>query len=47
MKEKIIVGLGWWQEKQWELLKEISQDRENLEDTYEEWRKMLVRLFVN
>ena len=39
MKEKINVGLAWWQASQWERLKEISEDRENLEDTYEEWRK--------
>ncbi len=39
MKEKTVVGLGWWQAKQWKRLKEISEDRDNLEDTYEEWRK--------
>ena len=39
MKEKINVGLAWWQASQWERLKEISEDRENLEDTYEEWRR--------
>ncbi len=39
MKEKRIVGLAWWQADQWKRLKEISEDRENLEDTYEEWRK--------
>jgi hypothetical protein len=31
------VGLAWYQPEQWQRLREISQDRNNLEDTYREW----------
>lgn len=33
-----IAGVAWWQPEQWDRLKEISEDRNNLEDTYDEWR---------
>lgn len=39
------VGLAWWQADQWTRLKEISEDRDNLEDTYEEWRKNAAKAF--
>ena len=38
-------GLAWWQADQWARLKEISEDRDNLEDTYEEWRKNAAKTF--
>lgn len=33
------VGLAWWQPEQWDRLKEISENRDELDDTYEDWRK--------
>lgn len=37
--ENIVYGLCWYQPEQWDRLKEISSDRDDLEDTYEEWRR--------
>ena len=33
------VAVCWYKEEQWERLKEIVSDKENIEDTYLEWRK--------
>ena len=33
------LGMAWWQPEQWERLKEISEDRDDLDDSYKEWRK--------
>ena len=38
-EENIKLGLCWYQPEQWERLKEIANDRADLEPTYEEWRK--------
>jgi hypothetical protein len=38
-EENIKLGLCWYQPEQWERLKEIADDRDGLEHTYEEWRK--------
>ncbi len=37
--EQQILGVCWYQSGQWERLREISEDRNDLEETYEEWRK--------
>ena len=43
-----ILGIAWYSRKQYEGLLEIATDRDNLEDTYEEWQataeKMMVEL---
>lgn len=31
------VGLGWYREDQWSLLREVSEDVEKIENTYFEW----------
>ena len=36
---KITFGFCWYHPEQWDRLLEISDDREQLEDSYEEWRK--------
>ena len=36
--EKLIC-FCWYQPEQWERLLEIADDRENLQDSYQEWRK--------
>jgi len=30
-------GLGWYNREHWSRLREISEDREQLEETFEEW----------
>jgi hypothetical protein len=32
-----VVGVAWYRLKQWQRLRAISTDADNLEDTYEEW----------
>lgn len=34
---QINVGVGWYREEQWRLLREVSEDGEKLENTYFEW----------
>ena len=36
---KMVTGVAWYRPEQWERLREISEDVENLDDTYEEWRQ--------
>ncbi|RLA47866.1 MAG: hypothetical protein DRR06_01265 [Gammaproteobacteria bacterium] len=36
--ENLVFGFCWYQPEQWERLREISDDRDDLEDTYDEWR---------
>jgi len=36
-KKGIKLGVAWYREDQWELLKSTASDRENIEDTYHEW----------
>ena len=33
------IAVCWYKENQWERFKEIVSDKENIEDTYLEWRK--------
>ena len=35
--KKPILGVGWYKKEQWKLLRENSEDVENLEGTYYEW----------
>lgn len=39
MKNKtgIKLGVAWYREDQWQLLKSTASDAENIEDTYQEW----------
>jgi hypothetical protein len=37
--EQLVFGLCWYQSEQWSRLLEISEDADDLEETYEEWRK--------
>jgi len=37
MKKTMTIGGAWYLPEQWNKLKEISVDRDDLEDTYEEW----------
>jgi len=33
----VVCGVAWYRAEQWERLREISVDRDDLETTYEEW----------
>jgi hypothetical protein len=39
-ESQIVTGVAWYRPEQWARLREISEDVENLEDTYEEWKQM-------
>ena len=49
MNEKI--GVAWFRVEQWQRLRDISADKQELEDTFEEWlvaaEKALVNLRAN
>ena len=36
-QEGALVGLAWYRSDQWERLREVSEDRADLEETWEEW----------
>ena len=36
-KEKTVVGIAWYRPEQWKLLREVSADVKNLEETHSEW----------
>lgn len=36
-RQPVLVGAAWYRANQWQRLKEVSEDRANLEDTWEEW----------
>jgi hypothetical protein len=36
-KPKLVTGCAWYRAEQWDRLREISADRDRLEQTYEEW----------
>ena len=38
-ESKIITGVAWYRPEQWERLREVSEDVDNLEETYEAWLK--------
>jgi hypothetical protein len=38
-KAAMIVGCAWYRPEQWERLREISVDRDDLGATYEEWER--------
>jgi len=35
---RTVIGVAWYRKEQWDRLLEISSDRDNLDDTYEEWK---------
>lgn len=38
---KTVVGIGWYNPEQWQRLREVAVDREDLHDTYAEWETEL------
>ena len=45
MNEK--TGVAWFRVEQWERLRDISADKDNLEETYEEWVVSAEKALVN
>jgi hypothetical protein len=41
---KIVTGVAWYRREQWERLREVSQDAENLDETYDAWLETAERL---
>jgi hypothetical protein len=39
----VTTGIAWYRREQWARLREISDDTEKLEDTYEEWLELATR----
>jgi hypothetical protein len=37
--EQLVFGLCWFQREQWARLLEVSDDADELEETYEEWKQ--------
>ena len=35
-----VMGVAWYRRQQWDRLLEISSDRDELENTYDEWKAM-------
>jgi hypothetical protein len=33
----VLVGVAWYRQQEWQRLLEVSQDRDDLESTYDEW----------
>jgi hypothetical protein len=36
---KIITGVAWYRPEQWDRLREVAEDVDNLEETYDAWLK--------
>ena len=36
-QEPVVIGAAWYRSDQWGRLKEVSEDRADLEETWEEW----------
>jgi hypothetical protein len=43
-KSKIVTGVAWYRPEQWERLREVSEDVDNLEETYDAWLKTAERI---
>jgi hypothetical protein len=43
-ESKIITGVAWYRPEQWERLREVSEDVDNLEETYDAWRETAERM---
>lgn len=41
----IRVGYAWYRAEQWERLRDVSADRDNLEESFEEWVELAARRY--
>ncbi len=38
------IGLAWYSREDWERLREIADDRDKLDDTYEDWERQALNM---
>jgi hypothetical protein len=38
------LGLAWYSREDWERLREIADDRDKLDDTYEDWERQALKM---
>src|SRR6184192_3833322 len=43
-QSRIITGVAWYRPEQWQRLREVSEDVENLEETYDAWLQTAERM---
>lgn len=41
---RMVTGVAWYRPEQWQRLREVSEDVENLEETYQEWLQTAERM---
>src|ERR1700730_11973354 len=46
-ESKIVTGVAWYRPEQWQRLREVSEDVDNLEETYEAWLKTAERMIAD
>jgi hypothetical protein len=39
-KPEVVAGVAWFRANQWQLLRSLATDADNLEETHEEWVKI-------
>ena len=39
-EEEVVVGIAWYRSKQWQRVRDISTDADDLEDTYDDWLRL-------
>ena len=39
-KPEVVAGIAWFRANQWQLLRSLATDAEDLEETHEEWGKI-------
>jgi len=45
-KQELVVGFAWYRPAQWQRVRDISTDADDLEDTYEEWLRLAEAKFA-
>ena len=43
-KRQIVTGVAWYRREQWERLREVSEDVDNLDETYDAWLETAERM---
>jgi hypothetical protein len=43
-QSRIVTGVAWYRPEQWQRLREVSEDVENLEETYDAWLQTAERM---
>ena len=39
-KQEMVVGFAWYRPQQWQRVRDISTDADDLEETYEDWLRL-------